>query len=153
MFCDYSFHKNVLYTGDLMTILVKIAYDGTNYHGFQIQDDVPTVFGVFQDALLKILGHPTEIKGCSRTDSGVHAKCYYLSFETEKLLHVYRWHSMPTCLQIFACLVLSRCTMVSTQDMTVRARNTHIILKTAILTTLSAINTIGAYHHSLMLKK
>ena len=73
-----------------MTILVKIAYDGTNYHGFQIQDDVPTVFGVFQDALLKILGHPTEIKGCSRTDSGVHAKCYYLSFETEKQLNIPR---------------------------------------------------------------
>ena len=73
-----------------MTILVKIAYDGTNYHGFQIQDDVPTVFGVFQDALLKILGHSTDIKGCSRTDSGVHAKCYYLSFETEKQLNVPR---------------------------------------------------------------
>ena len=73
-----------------MTILVKIAYDGTNYHGFQIQDDVPTVFGVFQEALLKILGHSTEIKGCSRTDSGVHAKCYYLSFETEKQLNVPR---------------------------------------------------------------
>lgn len=73
-----------------MTILVKIAYDGTNYHGFQIQDDVVTVFGVFQEALLKILGHSTDIKGCSRTDSGVHAKCYYLSFETEKQLNIPR---------------------------------------------------------------
>ena len=73
-----------------MTILVKIAYDGTNYHGFQIQDDVVTVFGVFQEALLKILGHSTDIKGCSSTDSGVHAKCYYLSFETEKQLNIPR---------------------------------------------------------------
>lgn len=73
-----------------MTILVKIAYDGTDYHGFQIQDDVTTVFGVFQDALLKILGHKTDIKGCSRTDSGVHAACYYLSFETEKQLNIPR---------------------------------------------------------------
>ena len=73
-----------------MTVLVKIAYDGTNYHGFQIQDGLPTVFGVFQDALLKILGHSTEIKGCSRTDSGVHAKCYYLSFETDKRLNIPR---------------------------------------------------------------
>ena len=73
-----------------MTILVKIAYDGTNYHGFQIQDDVITVFGVFQEALLKILGHKTDIKGCSRTDSGVHAACYYLSFETEKQLNIPR---------------------------------------------------------------
>ncbi len=73
-----------------MTVLVKIAYDGTNYHGFQIQDDVPTVFGVFQQALLKILGHSTDIKGCSRTDSGVHARCCYLSFETEKQLNIPR---------------------------------------------------------------
>ena len=73
-----------------MTILVKIAYDGTNYHGFQIQDDVITIFGVFQEALLKILGHKTDIKGCSRTDSGVHAACYYLSFETEKQLNIPR---------------------------------------------------------------
>ena len=64
-----------------MTVLVKIAYDGTNYHGFQIQDGLPTVFGVFQDALLKILGHSTEIKGCSRTDSGVHAYEYYATVE------------------------------------------------------------------------
>ena len=88
-----------------MTILVKIAYDGTNYHGFQIQDDVPTVFGVFQDALLKILGHPTEIKGCSRTDSGVHAKCYYLSFETEKQLNHIISIIEPTLVIILSLIV------------------------------------------------
>ena len=70
---------------------MKIAYDGTNYHGFQIQDDVPTVFGVFQEALLKILGHSTDIKGCSRTDSGVHAKCFVLSFNTDKELNLSRF--------------------------------------------------------------
>lgn len=73
-----------------MNVLIKLAYDGTNYCGFQIQDDVPTVFGVFQDALLKILGHPTDIKGCSRTDSGVHAKEFCLSFRTEKQLNLHR---------------------------------------------------------------
>lgn len=71
-----------------MTIVVKIAYDGTNYHGFQIQDNVPTVFAAFQDALIKILGHSTDIKGCSRTDSGVHAKCFVLSFNTDKELNL-----------------------------------------------------------------
>ncbi len=73
-----------------MNVLIKLAYDGTNYCGFQIQDDVPTVFGIFQDALLKILGHPTDIKGCSRTDSGVHAKEFCLSFRTEKQLNLHR---------------------------------------------------------------
>lgn len=73
-----------------MNVLIKLAYDGTNYCGFQIQDDVPTVFGVFQDALLKILGHSTDIKGCSRTDSGVHAKEFCLSFRTDKELNLHR---------------------------------------------------------------
>jgi len=73
-----------------VNILIKLAYDGTNYCGFQIQDDVPTVFGVFQEALVKILGHSTDIKGCSRTDSGVHAKEFCLSFRTEKQLNLHR---------------------------------------------------------------
>lgn len=73
-----------------MTVLVKIAFDGTDYHGFQIQDGARTVFGTFQDALLKILGHKTDIKGCSRTDSGVHAKCFYLSFTTHRQLDLRR---------------------------------------------------------------
>ncbi|MBQ3008542.1 MAG: tRNA pseudouridine(38-40) synthase TruA [Oscillospiraceae bacterium] len=73
-----------------MNILVKLAYDGTDYCGFQIQNDQPTVFATFQEALLKILGHPTDIKGCSRTDSGVHAKCFCLSFKTEKQLNLHR---------------------------------------------------------------
>ncbi|MBQ3587279.1 MAG: tRNA pseudouridine synthase A, partial [Oscillospiraceae bacterium] len=73
-----------------MNVLVKLCYDGTAYCGFQIQDDRPTVFATFQTALLKILGHPTDIKGCSRTDSGVHAKEFCLSFRTEKQLNLYR---------------------------------------------------------------
>ncbi len=73
-----------------MNIMVKLAYDGTNYCGFQIQDDKPTVFGTFQEALLKILGHSTDIKGCSRTDSGVHAKEFCLNFHTDKELNVDR---------------------------------------------------------------
>lgn len=74
-----------------MTVLVKIAFDGTNYHGFQIQENAVTIFSIFQDALIKIIGHKTDIKGCSRTDSGVHAKCYYLSFETEKPLNLHKF--------------------------------------------------------------
>ncbi len=61
-------------------------FDGTNYHGFQIQNNAVSVFEVFQKALIKILGEKTDIKGCSRTDTGVHAKSYYISFETSKEL-------------------------------------------------------------------
>ena len=45
-----------------MNILVKLAFDGTNYHGTQIQENANTVFRVFQEALIGFLGHKTDIK-------------------------------------------------------------------------------------------
>lgn len=55
-------------------ILLTIAYDGTAYHGWQIQPNCITVQEVLQSCLEKLLGKPTSITGCSRTDAGVHAK-------------------------------------------------------------------------------
>ena len=52
-------------------VLLSMCYDGTNYHGWQIQKNALTVQEVFQNALLKILNEDVDIKGCSRTDSGV----------------------------------------------------------------------------------
>lgn len=66
-----------------MTVLVKIAFDGTKYCGSQIQENGNTIFAEFQRALIKVLGYKTDIKGCSRTDSGVHARSYYLSFKSQ----------------------------------------------------------------------
>lgn len=60
-------------------VLLSMCYDGTNYHGWQIQKNALTVQEVFQNALLKILNEDVDIKGCSRTDSGVHANMYCVS--------------------------------------------------------------------------
>ena len=60
-----------------------MMYDGSRYHGWQIQNNAVTVQEVFQDSLFRILGSPVDIKGCSRTDSGVHANMYCISFKTE----------------------------------------------------------------------
>jgi len=54
-------------------IRIFIAYDGTNYLGWQIQPKGPTVQGIIQDALSKILGHKVKLKAAGRTDAGVHA--------------------------------------------------------------------------------
>ena len=54
-------------------ILLTIAYDGTNYHGWQIQPNAVTVQEVLQTATEKLLGKQTPVTGCSRTDAGVHA--------------------------------------------------------------------------------
>ncbi len=66
----------------LRNIMLTISYDGSNYHGWQIQKNALTVQEVFQNALFKIIKENTDIKGCSRTDTGVHAKMYVISFKT-----------------------------------------------------------------------
>lgn len=66
-----------------MTVLVKISFDGTDYCGSQVQKNGKTIFGEFQDALDKVVRDYNDLKGCSRTDSGVHALCYYFSFKTD----------------------------------------------------------------------
>ncbi len=64
-------------------IFVTLSYDGTNYHGFQIQKNAVTIQEIFQNALKNVLKCTPEIKGCSRTDSGVHANMYGISFKTD----------------------------------------------------------------------
>ena len=53
-----------------MNFLLTLAYDGTNYCGFQVQPNGRSVAAVFQDALEAVLGTRPDIKGCSRTDAG-----------------------------------------------------------------------------------
>lgn len=61
--------------GDLMKrMLLTISYDGTAYHGWQVQPNGITVQQTLQEALEKLLGKKTSVTGCSRTDAGVHAR-------------------------------------------------------------------------------
>jgi tRNA pseudouridine38-40 synthase len=55
-------------------IKLVVAYDGTDYHGWQIQPGLRTVQGMLCEAATSLLGHPTHIQGASRTDAGVHAR-------------------------------------------------------------------------------
>ena len=63
-----------------MNILVLLAYDGTDYCGFQVQPNGRSIAAAFQDALEAVLGSRPDIKGCSRTDAGVHALGFALNF-------------------------------------------------------------------------
>lgn len=63
-----------------MTYLLWITYKGTHYAGFQVQPNAPTVCAVLQDAMQAALGQRPDVKGCSRTDAGVHARRFALSF-------------------------------------------------------------------------
>ncbi|MBO5551346.1 MAG: tRNA pseudouridine(38-40) synthase TruA [Lachnospiraceae bacterium] len=64
-------------------ILICVAYDGTDYHGFaRLKDDPQTIEGHLDKALTALLGTETEVTGTSRTDSGVHALCNAAVFDT-----------------------------------------------------------------------
>ena len=54
--------------------LLIISFDGTAYHGWQVQPGLLTVQKVMNESLEKLLGAPTDVTGCSRTDTGVHAR-------------------------------------------------------------------------------
>ena len=60
-----------------------LAYDGTNYHGWQRQHNGITIQEVLEDCLCKIFNSRIVVTGCSRTDAGVHAKIYVCSFSGE----------------------------------------------------------------------
>ena len=66
-----------------MTYKMILAYDGTNYHGWQRQKNGITIQEVIEDRLTEIFGRETVVTGCSRTDAGVHAKTYVCCFSGE----------------------------------------------------------------------
>ncbi len=57
-------------------LLFTIKYDGSKYHGWQVQSNGVTVQQTVQDALESVLGTRVNVTGCSRTDSGVHANMF-----------------------------------------------------------------------------
>ena len=56
-----------------MKILLRLAYNGTRYSGWQVQNNAVTIQQTLQDAILAVFGERYAVTGCSRTDSGVHA--------------------------------------------------------------------------------
>lgn len=63
-------------------IKLIVAYDGTNYSGFQIQNNAPTIEGELKRFLTTLLQEEVELIGASRTDSGVHALGNVVVFDT-----------------------------------------------------------------------
>lgn len=61
---------------------VMISYCGTNYHGFQRQNNAVSVQNVLEEKLSYLTDETVKINGCSRTDTGVHANEYCFSFRT-----------------------------------------------------------------------
>lgn len=66
---------------EMRNLKITISYDGKELHGWQIQKNAITVQQHFQQALASVIGDVPDIKGCSRTDTGVHANMYVISMK------------------------------------------------------------------------
>jgi len=67
-------------------IVLVLEYDGTRYHGSQLQANAPTIQGEIEKALQKLTGERIRVKAASRTDAGVHAEGQVVSFRTRSTL-------------------------------------------------------------------
>jgi tRNA pseudouridine38-40 synthase len=90
-----------------MRLWVHCAYDGTDYHGWQVQPNAPTVQATLQESFGIFTRIPIEIVGCGRTDTGVHASQYFFHFDLEKLpcgipTLLYKWNALlPKSIAIY----------------------------------------------------
>lgn len=64
-------------------VKLTVAYDGTNYHGWQVQENGITIESELNRCLSELLGERIRVIGASRTDAGVHALCNVAVFDTE----------------------------------------------------------------------
>jgi tRNA pseudouridine38-40 synthase len=70
----------------MQTVKLTIAYDGADFHGWQLQPGLPTIQGALHDAIRQITQEPITIHGASRTDAGVHALGQVAHFKTHSTL-------------------------------------------------------------------
>lgn len=60
---------------------ITLSYDGTNYHGWQVQPRLPTIQGTLESVLEQIEGAKVDVEGSGRTDAGVHALAQVAAFD------------------------------------------------------------------------
>ncbi len=77
---------------------IELSYNGTKYHGWQIQKNAVSVQEVLNASLSTVLRQPIETTGCGRTDTGVHAKQFFAHFDIQSMDHG-RWTMDKTILR------------------------------------------------------
>ena len=70
----------------MRNIALRLRYDGSAYHGWQVQKNDISVAETLEKALGKVCGHAVKVTGCGRTDAGVHALSYCANFRTESAI-------------------------------------------------------------------
>ena len=67
----------------MKNIALRLRYDGSRYHGWQVQKNTITVAQTMEEALAKVCGERVKLTGCGRTDAGVHALRYCANFHSD----------------------------------------------------------------------
>ncbi len=70
----------------MRNIALFLTYEGTAYHGWQVQKRDISVAQTMEEAAAAIVGHPVKMTGCGRTDAGVHARHYVANFRTSSTI-------------------------------------------------------------------
>ncbi len=78
-------------------LLLTLRYDGTAYHGWQVQPNAVSVQETLQNAIEALTGTRAGVIGCSRTDTGVHAEMFCCTFDTDCDISAYK---MPLALNM-----------------------------------------------------
>ena len=74
----------------MRNIALKLMYEGTAYHGWQVQKTEVTVAETLERGISKVCGEPIKLVGCGRTDAGVHAEHYIANFRTSSRIPIDR---------------------------------------------------------------
>ena len=72
----------------MRNIKLVLEYDGTNYHGWQTQPNLPTIQDAIEESLAKLTKTPIQIIGAGRTDTGVHAEGQVANFHTDSQIPI-----------------------------------------------------------------
>jgi tRNA pseudouridine38-40 synthase len=74
------------------TFKITLEYDGTHYHGWQVQPNQPTIQGTIEAAIRQVAQHDVDVIGAGRTDAGVHALGQVAHLATTARLTAEEWH-------------------------------------------------------------
>lgn len=95
-----------------MRIKLKVAYDGTNYYGFQHQNNVSNIEDTLLEAIKRVDNSVEKIYGSGRTDRFVHARGQVVHFDTNKNILEYKWIQaintfLPNDIHVLSCEYVS----------------------------------------------